>query len=352
MDSVSLNQMFYNLANVRFENVFKENKIESKDTLGDDLELQKEKGNFKFFVSDNKIEIYSCVRNNGVVWLTNVEYKEPNSRSFWGFLFSDGYYQHDYIVWRAFEKEVLDKLDLKYKKKWIYLLHTWYAEWFFRNQLYIMGLAILIHLLCSIIRNIRQKKGYGNLVFLFCLGTMVFWSDIFHRVVTDRDRDDCWGEVSYKVEMDSTNLVSIFHKLANDRYEQLFYEGQLWKSHIKLWNPDRKDHYPFIPLVRNTLVVYADIRKDTDRVDFSEIRLSGGGLIVGNHFAICSTFEKEVLDELGLKYKKHWGAVVCNWYPRWFFYNQLYIIGISIFAYGLCLVFRKRKQTKRDLTLQ
>ncbi len=348
MDSVSLNQMFYNLANVKFESVLKE----KKDTFWEDLEPQKEKGNFKFWVNHNKIEIYSCVRNNGVVWLTNVEYTEPNCRSFWEFLFSDGYYQHDYIVWRAFEKEVLDELDLKYKKKWVHLLHTWYAEWFFRNQLYIMGLAILIYLLCSIIRNKRQKKGYGNLVFLFCLGTIVFWSDILHRVVTYPSRDDCWGEVCYEVEMDSAKLVPIFHKLASDRYELLFYEGQLWKSHIQLWNPDRKDKYSFIPLDDTTLWVSADIHNKDEAVGVSEIYLSGGELIVGNHFAICSTFEKEVLDELSLNYKKHLGAIVCNWYPRWFFHNQLYIIGISVFVYVLCLVFRKRKQTKRDLTLQ
>ena len=186
------------------------------------------------------------------------------------------------------------------------------------------------------------------MIFLFCLGTLVFWSDIIYVIVTNRNRDDCWGEVCYEVEMDSTKLVPIFHKLASDRYELLFYEGQLWESHIQLWNPDRKDKYSFIPLDDTTLWVSADIRNKDGAVGVSEIYLSGFDLKSGKHFSVCNTFEKEVLDKFALRYKKNWLAVLQNWYPRWFFHNQLYIIGIALLLLLMCFLIKKLIQKRQS----
>lgn len=345
LDSASLNQIFYDLEIERCNELLEKGKLKTTDTLY--IKGDREKGCFNI-VLNNNIEIDFHLEDEGKVVLSFARYKKEDRPLIYEFFGADCV--QDYVVWHSFEKEILDELGLKYRKRWGPFIRKWYASWFFDNQLFIACLAILIHIVCSIIRNIKHKKEYGYLIFLFCLGTLVFWSDIIYVVVTNRNRDDCWGEVCYEVEMDSTKLVPIFHKLASDRYELLFYEGQLWESHIQLWNPDRKDKYSFIPLDYNTLWVCADICKDPDRAGFSEICLSGGGLIVGKHFSVCNTFEKEVLDKLALKYKKHWSAVLQNWYPRWFFHNQLYIIGVALLLLLMCHLIKKIIQ-KRQLTV-
>ncbi len=341
MDSASLNQIFYDLEVARYKELLEKGEAKPSDTIY--INKDREKGSFSILLNNN-IEIYFHLEDDGKVVLSSASYKKIDRPLIYEFFGALGV--PDYIEWHSFEKEVLDKFGLKYRKRWGLFIRKWYANWFFRNQLYIAGLAILIHIVCSIIRNIKHKNEYRHLVFLFCLGALVFGSDIFHRVEMCRNP---FGEVCYRIEMDSAEFVNDFHKLANERYDKLLDENRLRQSEIQLWDPDRKNFYSFIPLNDKTLWCSADIHKTADISNSTEIYLSTSKYFKGGEYLeIWSSLEKNVLDELGVIYQKDRRPIIRNWYARWFFNNQLYIIGVALLILITCFLIKKKNQKRQS----
>ena len=156
-DSTSLSSSFFKLAVKQYEALDKARLINGKDSFYLDPIRMKTDECYISQLKENTIEVRIVVSNNevAIIGASNINVSKRNLLSK---ILYDGCLEHDYIVWQSFEKEVLDKLDIKYKKDWGHLLRNWYARWFFKNQLYIIGVAILLFKLYDYVKNRRKKK--------------------------------------------------------------------------------------------------------------------------------------------------------------------------------------------------
>ena len=155
MDSAEVSKVMFDFATIKYNKLISEGE---KDTFFFNPLRWKDEGDYRYKICEDKIEIWICVRNNHELWLVCAKYHDEEDRNFICKFLSDGCFEHDYIVWQSFEKEVLDKLSLKYEKDWGHLIRNWYARWFFDNQLYLIGVAVLIYFLIKQIKKYKGKK--------------------------------------------------------------------------------------------------------------------------------------------------------------------------------------------------
>lgn len=111
MDSASLNQIFYDLEVARYKELLEKGEAKPSDTIY--INKDREKGSFSIPLNNNII-IYFHLEDDGKVVLSSGSYKKIDRPLIYEFFGASGVL--DYIEWHSFEKEVLDKFGLKYKK--------------------------------------------------------------------------------------------------------------------------------------------------------------------------------------------------------------------------------------------
>ena len=118
--------------------------------------------------------------------------------------------------------------------------------------------------------------------------------------------------------------------------EQIFYKiRDLIPKHKDLYDSIQTCYMDINDTLSNSYLI-----KFQPKGDYTEIGLVGcnkEGLCGCNIVSDCSvteaikwgnTFERNILNPLGFSYQKAYGQGFVSWYCRWFFRNQLYIIGL------------------------
>lgn len=163
-DSATVNEMFYDLAKERYDKLWNEGRLETGEMFA--WEPKKTENSFCIFINGKDLDIHVRIlkslynENHSMVILCDCEYDDLQRSSLCDKL-SDGKFEHDYIAWQAFERDVLDELGLKYRKDWCDLIWNWYSHWFFKNQLYFIAVAMILYLIPCVY--ILLKKLYKNI---------------------------------------------------------------------------------------------------------------------------------------------------------------------------------------------
>lgn len=166
IDSSKVNHLFYDLAKKRYECLNNQNLL--TDTEKSKLTAffnDEYRGKAIFRISNLERSIiygFSILNDSPDSSKTSVRlgvcYNIDLELNLLDRILYDEHLEHSYVAWHSFETDVLDELGLEYKKNWGHLLRNWYARWFFKNQLYIIGVAILLFKLYDYVQNRRKKK--------------------------------------------------------------------------------------------------------------------------------------------------------------------------------------------------
>ena len=166
IDSSKVNHLFYDLAKKRYECLNNQNLLTDTEKSKLTAFLNDEyRGKAIFRISNLERSIiygFSILNDSPDSSKTSVRlgvcYNIDLELNLLDRILYDEHLEHSYVAWHSFETDVLDELGLEYKKNWGHLLRNWYARWFFKNQLYIIGVAILLFKLYDYVQNRRKKK--------------------------------------------------------------------------------------------------------------------------------------------------------------------------------------------------